>query len=241
MPRFFIDENALSGNIITVTGGDAVHIGRSLRMRIGDEITFCREGKEFICTIENITSDKVFCRVNKTLSSQCEPTLNLTVFQAFPKGDKAELIIQKCTELGVSEIVFFISKRCVSRPEGKSAENKISRFAKIAEEAAKQSGRGKIPIIRGILTFEEAVNELRKKQLPLFCYENGGKSFSEISFDGITECGVMIGSEGGFDSDEAGRVIQQGITPLWLGKRILRCETCPIAVTAVIMNLTRNF
>lgn len=240
MPRFFIDENALKGDIITITGGDAVHIGRSLRMKTGDEIVFCREGVEFNCVIEKMTSEEVFCRVLERIPSDCEPDIFLTIYQAVPKSDKAELIIQKCTELGASEIVFFLSKRCVSRPEGKSADNKLSRWQKIAEEAAKQAGRGKIPVIRGIISFEEAVSELKEKELPLFCYENGGQRFSEINFDGAKSCGIMIGSEGGFDSDEADRVRESGITPVWLGKRILRCETCPVAVTAIIMNLTGN-
>lgn len=241
MPRFFIDENSLCGDIITVTGGDAVHIGRSLRMKIGDEITFCREGFEYITVIEKMTSDEVFCKVKEKIPSSSEPDIRLTLFQALPKQDKPELIIQKCTELGASEIVFFISKRCVSRPDEKSAEKKISRYRKIAEEAAKQSGRGIIPEIRGILSFDEAVMELMQKDISLFCYENGGKRLSEIEFSNAASCGVMIGAEGGFDRSEADMVCQKGAVPIWLGKRILRCETCPIAVTSVIMNITGNF
>lgn len=240
MPRFFIEEGAVNGDIITVTGGDAVHIGRSLRMKTGDEITFCREGTEYFCVIEKMTSDEVFCRIKEKAPSDSEPDIRLTIFQALPKGDKPELIIQKCTELGASEIVFFISKRCVSRPDGKSAENKLRRWQKVAEEAAKQSGRGKIPVIRGMISFEQAANELLQADIPLFCYENGGKRLSEIDFSGKTQWGVMIGAEGGFDRDEADLVCGMGAVPVWLGKRILRCETCPVAVTAVIMNITGN-
>lgn len=241
MPRFFIDEGALCGDMITVSGGDAVHIGRSLRMRTGDPLTFCREGMEYETIIEKITSDEVFCRITEKNPSSSEPDVYLKIFQALPKQDKPEMIIQKCTELGASEIVFFISKRCVSRPDEKSAEKKISRYAKIAEEAAKQSGRGRIPVIRGIISFEQAVTELSECELPLICYENGGKRFSEIELDRAKEIGVMIGAEGGFDRIEADSACEKGAVPLWLGKRILRCETCPAAVTAVIMNITGNF
>lgn len=241
MPRFFIGEDSVNGDIITVRGGDAVHIGRSLRMKIGDEITFCREGTEFYSVIEKMTSDEVFCRVTEKISSDSEPDIHLTIFQALPKGDKPELIIQKCTELGASEIVFFISKRCVSRPDGKSAENKLRRWQRVAEEAAKQSGRGKIPVIRGMISFEQAAQELSQMDISLFCYENGGNRLSEIDLAGKSRCGVMIGAEGGFDRDEADIVCGMGAVPVWLGKRILRCETCPVAVTAVIMNITGNF
>lgn len=235
MPRFFIDENALCGDHITVRGGDAVHIGRSLRMKIGDDITFCREGMDFVSVIEKMTSDEVFCRVIDKIPSSSEPELRLTVFQALPKQDKPELIIQKCVELGAARIVFFISKRCVSRPDEKSAGKKLQRWRKIAEEAAKQSGRGIIPEICGIMSFDEAVKELCGNDIRLLCYENGGERLSDIDFSGGWSCGVMIGAEGGFDRSEADKCCEMGIVPIWLGKRILRCETCPIAVTAMIM------
>lgn len=235
MPRFFIDESALNGDIITITGGDAVHIGRSLRMKTGDSITFCRDGIDFESVIEKMTSDEVYCRVIEKIPSSSEPKLRLTIYQALPKQDKPELIIQKCTELGAARIVFFISKRCVSRPDEKSAEKKLMRWRKIAEEAAKQSGRGNIPEICGIMSFDEAVKDLCENEIPLLCYENGGERLSEIDFSGKTTCGVMIGAEGGFDRTEADICCEKGAVPIWLGKRILRCETCPIAVTAMIM------
>lgn len=235
MPRFFIDESALNGDIITITGGDAVHIGRSLRMKTGDSITFCREGIDFESVIEKMTSDEVYCRVIKKIPSSSEPKLRLIIYQALPKQDKPELIIQKCTELGAARIVFFISKRCVSRPDEKSAEKKLMRWRKIAEEAAKQSGRGNIPEICGIMSFDEAVKDLCENEIPLLCYENGGERLSEIDFSGKSTCGVMIGAEGGFDRTEADICCEKGAVPIWLGKRILRCETCPIAVTAMIM------
>ena len=241
MPRFFIDKSAVCGDMITVTGGDALHIGRSLRMKNGDGITFCREGVEYISVIDRITPTEVYCKVLETVPSSSEPSLRLTIYQALPKQDKPELIIQKCTELGAAEIVFFISKRCVSRPDDRSAEKKMARYRKIAEEAAKQSGRGEIPLIGGLLTFEEAVKSLGEKDISLICYENGGGRLSETDFSAAATCGVMIGAEGGFDRGEVEKACENGAAPVWLGKRILRCETCPIAVTAVIMNLSGNF
>jgi 16S rRNA (uracil1498-N3)-methyltransferase len=237
MPRFFIDEDALRGDEIVITGGDAVHIGRSLRMKTGDEITFCRMGIEYKTVIEKMTSDEVYCKITEQSPSSSEPKLRLSLYQALPKQDKAELIIQKCTELGAAEIVFFLSRRCVSRPDEKSAQKKLIRWQKIAEEAAKQSGRGEIPVIRGILSFDEAVNSFADKDISLFCYENGGQRLSEADISSANTCGVMIGAEGGFDRDEEEKACAAGATPIWLGKRILRCETCPIAVTAIIMNI----
>ncbi|MBQ5311002.1 MAG: 16S rRNA (uracil(1498)-N(3))-methyltransferase [Oscillospiraceae bacterium] len=236
MPRFFIDENALMGDRIVVTGADAVHMGRSLRMREGDKVTFCRMGTEYECEAESFTSDSVTCRIISEAPSMAEPHLKLTVYQALPKLDKAEYIIQKCTELGASAIVFFESKRCVARMTG-DFDKKLVRFERIALEAAKQSGRGIIPAVTAVKRFDDAVQALSEHDMPLICYENGGERLAGISLEGIGSAGVMIGSEGGFDRDEAELAQKKGAHTIWLGKRILRCETAPVAMTAILMNM----
>ncbi len=111
---------------------------------------------------------------------------------------------------------------------------------KISEEAAKQSGRGIIPVISPLLSFDEAIEDTKSSELRLICYENGGKRLSETVIPSSKSISVIIGSEGGFERGEADKAAADGIVPVWLGERILRCETCPIAVTAIIMNLTGN-
>lgn len=240
MPRFFADENSVSGNVIHIMGADARHISYSLRMRIGDNITFCREGNEMLCRISSITETDVFCDIIETVPSDVEPSVKLTIYQALPKSDKMELIIQKMVELGAYRIVPFISKRCISRPDGKSAAKKHERWQRIAEEAAKQAGRGIIPEVAPIMDMSEALAECNT-DIKLICYENGGSSLSEAGITADKSISVMIGSEGGFERSEVEAAADKGFSPIWLGKRILRCETCPIAVTSVIMNLSGNF
>lgn len=238
MPRFFTDSPG--DDFIKVTGSDAKHIGFSLRMKIGEKITFCHGGMDYNCVIDNITAEEVICRVESISPAVSEPTVQLTIYQAYPKQDKLEHIIQKTTELGAVRIVPFISSRCVARPDKASYEKKLPRLRKIGSEAAKQSGRGMIPEVTSLMTFSEAVDDLVKNDLPLICYENGGEKLSSVSFSEKKSIGVMIGSEGGFERSEAEAAITGGATPIWLGERILRCETCPVAVTAIIMNLTGN-
>lgn len=238
MPRFFIDHEP--DEYINVEGADARHIGYSLRMKVGDELTFCRMGTDYICEIAEMTEDSVLCRIKSTEPSKCEPSLKLTIYQAFPKQDKFEQIIQKVTELGAVRIVPFLSRRCVSRPDKKDFAKKRERFMRIAEEAAKQSGRGIIPEIGELLSFDEAVRDMAASQIRLICYENGGEKLSEIDFASVDTAAVMIGSEGGFERAEVEKTVENGAKPIWLGERILRCETCPIAVTAIIMNLSGN-
>ena len=246
MPRFFTDSPA--DDIITVRGSDASHISLSLRMKPGEKITFCHSGMDYNCAIDNITAEEVSCRVESISPAVSEPTVQLTIYQAYPKQDKLEHIIQKTTELGAVRIVPFISSRCVARPDKASFEKKLPRLKKIAEEAAKQSGRGMIPEVAQLMTFSEAVEDLKKNDLSLICYENGGEKLSTVSFPegggnagkGKGSIGVMIGSEGGFERSEADAAVNAGAVSIWLGERILRCETCPVAVTAIIMNLTGN-
>ncbi len=238
MPRFFTDRPA--EDFITVTGSDARHIGYSLRMKKGEELTFCHGGTDYLCEIDSITETEVLCKVLSAEPSRSEPSVEITLYQAYPKQDKLELIIQKTTELGITRIVPFISSRCVARPDEKSYRKKQERMQKIAEEAAKQSGRGIIPEIAPLMTMKQALEDMQKSELKLFCYENGGKKLSEIPVAEAKSIAVMIGSEGGFERDEAEKAEQAGASQIWLGERILRCETCPIAVTAILMNLTGN-
>ena len=238
MPRFFTDSPA--ENIIRVTGSDARHIGYSLRMKCGESITFCHGGIDYHTVIESFTEDEVICRVESKEPSRSEPSVFLTLYQAFPKQDKLEFIIQKTTELGISRIVPLISARCISRPDEKSYAKKLERFRKIAEEAAKQSGRGIIAEISPLMDFEEALRDMQDSDLKLFCYENGGKKLNSVNFPTSGKIAVMIGSEGGFERSEAERAEQSGAVNISLGERILRCETCPVAMTAIIMNRTDN-
>lgn len=238
MPRFFTPEKP--SETITVTGSDARHIGYSLRMKVGDKLTFCHGGTDYSCAIESMTENEVLCRVESSAPTLAEPSVDLTIYQAYPKQDKLELIIQKTAELGACRIVPFLSARCVARPDKKTYEKKRARFQKIAEEAAKQSGRGRVPEIAPLMDFTEALEDMNRCDTRLLCYENGGKRLKETDFPKGGSIGVMIGSEGGFERSEAEAAENAGAVPIWLGERILRCETCPIAVTAIIMNLTDN-
>ena len=164
----------------------------------------------------------------------------LTLFQAMPKSDKMELIVQKAVELGAAEIVPVLTERCVSRPDEKSLEKKRQRWQKIALEAAKQSGRGTIPTIGEALSFKGCIERMKLSDRSFMCYEKGGESLSAENLSGAKSIGLLIGSEGGFEQREADFAAENGIILTGLGKRILRCETAPIAAISIIMSLTGN-
>lgn len=243
MPRFFVDTPP-QDEIISITGDDARHIGRAQRMRIGDSLTVCHDKTDYICTIMSISDNEV---VLKTLESRkaCEPSIELTLFMAMPKSDKFESVIQKSTELGAVKIVPVLTRRCVSRPEKKQFQKKLDRLNKIALEAAKQSGRGIVPQVSDIINLDECAQNIKDFNLSLVCYEKGGISLSECGLcsqsGGINKkIALIIGSEGGFDEDEILLLESFGAKRIWLGERILRCETAPVAAMSIIMHLTGN-
>ncbi len=238
MPRFFVSEPP-AGGIITIDGADAQHIGKSLRMAVGDELTVCHDGVDYQCEIISITREDVTLKVISELPSS-EPNIELTLFMAVPKLDKLELIVQKSVELGAVRICPVLTKRCISRPDNERFKAKRERLQKIALEAAKQSGRGIIPEVSDIMSFDECVNELAKMDLGIVCYEKGGVSLKDIEIPERSKIGLFIGSEGGFEPSEIEVLEENGVRKVWLGDRILRCETAPIAATAIIMFLTGN-
>ena len=238
MPRFFIED--IGEDNILISGSEADHISKSLRMKKGDAITVCdTKGNDYFCIIENI-SDVITLKILRKEKSKTEPDVNVTIYQAMPKLDKLETIVQKCVELGAVKIVPILTKRCISRPDEKNMKKKIERLSKISLEAAKQSGRGIIPVVEEMVSFKTAVDRMKEDDVGIILYEGGGKSLSDISFYKDQNISVLIGSEGGFDEDEVEYAVNNGIERVGLGERILRCETAPIASLAIIMHLTKN-
>ncbi len=243
MPRFFVDKNNITENHITIEGGDALHIGRSLRMKIGDGLVLCSDKTDYIAKILSISDKEVYCEILSKSPINTEPDIELTLYQAVPKLDKLELIIQKAVELGVAKIVPVITSRCISRPDKKSFAKKKERLNKISLEAAKQSNRGIIPEVSDILDFKTAVLRLSENDFSFVCYEKGGVPFSSVvntSDFRNKSVGLLIGSEGGFEESEIEYCENKGIKTISMGKRILRCETAPISAVSIIMALSGN-
>lgn len=237
MPRFFVTPEDVCGDEIFIRGADAQHIGRVLRMRIGEKLTVCNTaGTDYFCSVSDITSDCVTLAVESSSPTIAEPTVRVVLYVALSKGDKLDHIVQKSVELGVSEIRLFTSKYCVVKWTDKDSEKKTERLCRIAAEAAKQCGRGKIPQVFPPVPFSEMCKEAAGHALPILCYEGERatslRSVLEARF--ASEIAVVIGSEGGFSPEEAEAAVSEGLTSVTLGPRILRCETAPSCVLSAI-------
>lgn len=238
MQKLFIDYTP--GDEILLDSAQARHIAKSLRKKKGDMLIVTDgSGNDFGCMIDEITKDSVHLSVCYKQAGQSEPDCEVTVYQAVPKGSKLEEIIQKCVELGAVRIVPVLTKRCVSRPDEKSAEKKNERYRKIALEAAQQSGRGIIPEISRMTTLKNAA-ENDGSEVKIVFYEGGGEPLKDIIEPNTKSVSVYIGPEGGFAADEMDLLKSNGAIAATLGKRILRTQTAPVAALSVIMFLTGN-
>jgi 16S rRNA (uracil1498-N3)-methyltransferase len=238
MQKLFIDYTP--ENIITLDGEQARHIAKSLRMRVGDMLMINdSNGSDFGCKIEEITRDTITLSVCYKQASNSEPTCSVTIYQGNPKGSKLEDIIQKCVELGAVKIVPVLTKRCVSRPDDKSAKKKTERYNKIALEAAQQSGRGIIPEVCSLVSLKEAL-ENDESQTKIVFYEGGGEPLRSLVGENAQSVSIYIGPEGGFEKDEVDFLVSNGAKAATLGKRILRTQTAPVAALSAIMLITNN-
>ena len=232
MARFFVNSSNVCDNIITIYGKDAFHIARSLRMAVGDTITVCDEsGTEHLCSLSKIRDDECLCEIISSKEGASESPVHITLYMAYPKGDKLEVVVQKSVELGASRVVPFESSRCIKRPSADKSDKITERLSRIAEEAAKQCGRSLLPQISKMLKLSEVISKIGEYDLTLFCYEGEGatslKSVLNSYGRNAGKIAVIIGSEGGFSKDEAEAIVTAGAKCVNLGPRILRCETAP--------------
>ena len=238
MPRFFVPSTGFDADRVTITGDDAFHLARSLRMAVGDTVTVCdMHGKEHLCRLDSLHDDICHLTVLSTKQSESEPPVDITLYMGYPKGDKLELVIQKAVELGALEIVPFLSERCVVKPRAEREEKQNARQCRIAEEAAKQCGRGRIPTVGMPISFSSMLSAVEKYDAVLFCYEGDGtRSLKAVLSEhrDVKKIAVIIGSEGGFSLAEAEAAQKAGCHLVGLGKRILRCETAPLCVLSAI-------
>ncbi len=238
MPRFFIAASNIFGGIAYINGRDAEHI-KVLRIRRGESFTVCDgEGTDYICRLKGGGEDGFEAEIIEKHPSAGEAGVSCAVYAAFSKGERMDYTVQKCVELGASEIVIFPSARCIAVPDGLAAAKKLSRWQRIAEEAAKQSGRGRIPTVTAAQSFDKAVADAAKAELSLFLYEDEKKLGLKAAIESSGEpksVSIMTGPEGGFEPSEAEKAAAAGMKTVTLGARILRCETAPGAALAAVM------
>lgn len=233
MPRFLL--SSLKEGWGQLTGEEAHHVVKVQRYRINDMIEVVGDARVFRGVISELQEGLVTVKIEAELRSS-EPQLDVTLYQGVVKGDKLELIIQKAVELGVSRIVPVMCRRTIVVLDEKKARERTARWQRIAQEASKQSGRAKVPLIDQPLSLVEALTQ-DVSQLRVMAYEGGGTTlkacFSRLPLIQTASC--LIGPEGGFDPVEVDLAKSHGFIIVGLGPRILRAETAPLALLSILM------
>lgn len=239
MSRYFIENSQLSGNRITIVGEDYQHLKKVLRAERGDLITVCCDGFDYLAKLEELGSNSILAEVISKQKNVTESKLRVTLYQGLPKADKMELIVQKCVELGVAEIVPVITERSIVKINTeKDAHNKVSRWQKISMEAAKQCNRGIVPKVVMPIKFSEAVFSAVEKELSIIPYEKESTTgFNSIikEFSNVATAAIFIGPEGGFSENEIQLAEDKGVKSITLGPRILRTETAGMVALTLMM------
>ena len=248
MSKFFVRENQISNNKIEILDDDVNHIKNVLRLSVDEEIKVCDQdsSKNYNCKILEISPKKVICEIFEELENEAEGNVELHIYQGLPKADKMELIIQKGTELGVSEFIPVNMKRCIVKLDGKDETKKIDRWNKISEVAAKQSGRDIIPKVRSLETIKQLENKIKEYDLFLVAYEMEKDNYIKNELQKIKllksnyKIAVLIGPEGGLELSEVDMLKTAGAKVISLGSRILRTETVALQVSSIIMYELEN-
>lgn len=235
MANFYIDKSDITESTATITGEEAQHISRVLRMKKGDSVTLCDgEGSFYEAVLTDFSEKSVTAQITSSRRAETEPTVQLTVYQGIPKNPKLETIVQKATEIGVVKIVPVDTSRAVAKLD---KANKVDRLRKIAREAAKQSKRGIVPEVTDSVSFKDAVKMAALADLAIIPYEEETEVSLKKALSGKnpSTVAIMIGPEGGFEKEEVQLAKESGIISVTLGRRILRTETAPLAVSAAVL------
>jgi len=236
MPKFIVTPENVKEGYVKIKGNDAFHITRVLRMKKGDKIIVSDGRADYQVLLCDLNCNSVMGKI-ENIKELMETQLDITLLQSIPKSQKMDWIVQKATELGIKKIVPVISERTIVKLDTQKTEKKCRRWQRIAKEAAKQSGRSTIPLIEGVLSFEEALRKGRDADLAIIPWEEEqavglkdlikGKTYKKIIF--------CIGPEGGFSRQEVEQAKVNNFKPVTFGPRILRTETAGIFLLSVLM------
>ena len=242
MPKYFFSREQMNNNQVTFTDEKMHHLVNVLRLQPGEEVTLCDgEETDYKATfMGKKNSHTAHFEIKETYPCPHEPPFQITLYQALPnKADKLDLIIQKAVELGAHEIIPVETSHSIIKAKQKPNTN--IRAQRIAQSAAEQSLRGKIPKVHTALNFEEAIKQIDSSKLHLVAHEKEKhQTLKSILCEWIyppRATAIWIGPEGGFSDSEITILESNGAIPFTLGRRILRTETAAIATIAQILVL----
>lgn len=233
MKRFLIEK--VNSDVVQLAGSEHNHLRNVLRLNDGEQVILnCGDGFDYIATIKNVAKNYTILHIDSKQVNGRDSKCDVTVFQAIVKGDNMSLIVQKCTELGVKELVPFTSKFITA----KDKEGKSDKLQLISNQSTKQCKRS-IPMkVANTLSFDQMLSTLKNFDVVIFANEcENTTTLNAINPQSSQKVAIIVGSEGGFSEDEIAKIINAGAHSITMGKRILRAETATIALASVVMYL----
>ncbi|RYM05303.1 16S rRNA (uracil(1498)-N(3))-methyltransferase [Sporolactobacillus sp. THM7-7] len=242
MRRYFVPVNHFHESSVRITGEDAKHIQRVMRMNVSDQIICANNrGDAFLCDIQEFKGEDVHVRIQSRLEHNPELPVRVTIVQGIPKGDKFDTIVQKGTECGAAAFIPFRAERSVSVWHENRWAKKQRRLEKIAKAAAEQSHRLFIPDVARPITLHELLEFSESFTYKAVAYEEKAKEGDHSEFPSLlnqmkpgNSLMAVIGPEGGLSPDEVGQLRQAGFRSCGLGPRILRTETAALYLLSVV-------
>lgn len=234
MRRFF---GEMVDGQIQIVGDEFNHLKNVLRLGIGEQIlVYLNDEYEYACEIEQIVKKSAICKIIGQKLCEGNPRKNIVLYQALPKREKFEFIVQKATEIGISKVVPFMSEHCIA----KITEAKMERLKSIIQNACKQCERSVETEVGEPIDVAKVIEEFKNYDLVLFANERAEKGIKIKGFDKYKNIAIIVGSEGGFSSKEKDKFTDAGATTISLGKRIYRCETASVAMMSMVSILSEN-
>ena len=240
MHRFFVRNEDITGDTITLRGSDVSHIRTVLRLKSGDTVQVLDgRGSRFEVRLTGVAAKQVTGRIEVKMPAHTESPLSVRLGQALLKGNKFDTVLRKSIELGAGSVAALRTERCVVKVLRTEEAKKIQRWQKIAREAAKQSGRSKIPEVQQkIQSVESFCRENAHAHLKLIFWEDENESRLRDLDPGSPPASIacLTGPEGGFHAREIDTARAFGFVPVSLGPRILRAETAPVVALSLLQN-----
>jgi 16S rRNA (uracil1498-N3)-methyltransferase len=240
MRRFFVRPEDVWPSELHLSGDEAAHLGRVLRLGPGAQISaFDGRGHEYVAVVEQVEADRVRCRILQRMEPAPPTPVSVSLGQGLPKAEKFEWVIQKATELGVVEVVPLLTDRSVPQLTGARLAAKLARWEKIAREACKQSGRATVPRLWPPMRLEAFFSAFQSADLKLVLWEGERRRRLRAVLDAYAQAAtiaVVVGPEGGLTPEEVAQGEPYGFLPVGLGARILRTETASLVAVALLQH-----
>lgn len=241
IPRVYLPHPLRIAEAVDLSGDIAHYIGTVLRLKAGSTVAlFNGDDGEFLAELQDVSKKHARLLPREAIENHADPVLPVHVGIGLSRGDRMDIVIQKCTELGVGRVTPLFTERCEVKLDDRRAARRQAHWQKVAISATEQSGRCRVPVIESPLSMTDWLQQSHAGCcLVLDPYAEARLTLPPDH--GQSAVTLLSGPEGGLTDGEVRAAVGQGFTPMTLGPRILRTETAPLAAVSILQYLAGDF